>query len=78
MRELTIHDPITDVHWSTSTLFSLVVDLLEQGRSEEDAQIIIDEYTAFVQRVVDLGLPSAIEEKPRLDVRVFIRAFDAP
>ncbi len=70
LREPTIHDPSTDTYWSTSTLFSLVIDLLEHGGSEKDTRAIIEEYTAFVQKVVDLALPAAIEEKPRLDVSV--------
>lgn len=92
-----MHNPITGAHWTDSTLFSLVQDLLPlwdaeagtlksmfglflfsacialSGRTGE-AQEIIHVYDQFVQRVIALNLPQAIEEKPRLDVRLSVHS----
>lgn len=61
LRDPVINDPTTGTSWSTSTLFSLMIDML-------DGKDAIAHYNAFVDRVVALDLPKLIEEKPRLDV----------
>lgn len=96
LRDPSVHDPLTDTHWSVSLLFSCVLDILPiykatgnlQGMSDVPLQDraarihystdpaiidVINKYNAFVTLVEQLGLPSAIEEKPRLDVSPAVR-----
>jgi tRNA nucleotidyltransferase (CCA-adding enzyme) len=96
LRDPSINDATTDTHWSTSLLFSCILDILplykQTGNLQGNALFnwsvlsstaesplpvisldlgvleVIDRYNAFVNRIEELGLPAAIQEKPRLDV----------
>ncbi|GHJ86459.1 hypothetical protein NliqN6_2861 [Naganishia liquefaciens] len=72
LRDPSVHDPLTDTHWSVSLLFSCVLDILPTYKATGDLRDpaiidIINKYNAFVTLIEQLGLPRAIEEKPRLD-----------
>ncbi|KAJ9109817.1 hypothetical protein QFC20_003233 [Naganishia adeliensis] len=72
LRDPSINDPSTETYWSVSLLFACVLDILpvyKQTGGFEDPAItdIINGYNAFVDRIEQLDLPRAIEEKPKLD-----------
>lgn len=92
LRDPSVHDPLTDTHWSVSLLFSCMLDILpiykttghlqgktmpfpSQTRAAHSYHLtdpaimdVISKYNAFVTLIEQLGLPRAIEQKPRLDV----------
>ncbi|KDQ20469.1 hypothetical protein BOTBODRAFT_100756 [Botryobasidium botryosum FD-172 SS1] len=73
LREKSIHYPLSGTHWTSSLLFALVQELVASWDAENQtlnaATGIIGIYNEFVQRVIDLDLTTAVDEKPRLDGR---------
>ncbi|QRW00710.1 tRNA nucleotidyltransferase [Ceratobasidium sp. AG-Ba] len=71
LRDKKVHNPQHGTHWSTSLLFSLVLDLvpaiqrgvLDADRAEETVRM----YNLFVDRILELKLVESIEEPPRLN-----------
>jgi tRNA nucleotidyltransferase (CCA-adding enzyme) len=75
LRDKAVHNPITGQHWMLSLLFSLVQELVPLFDTEDDMSLaarnaapIIERYNAFVAKVEELELVSAIDAKPILDV----------
>ncbi|KZT55979.1 hypothetical protein CALCODRAFT_436382 [Calocera cornea HHB12733] len=72
LRNSSVHDHVKGAHWEDSMAFSLVQDLipywdLHAGSLDDGAEQVLRAYELFVARIEALGLPAAIEEKPRLD-----------
>ncbi|EJU00882.1 hypothetical protein DACRYDRAFT_108237 [Dacryopinax primogenitus] len=72
LRNPAVHDPVRGLNWEDSLSFSLVQDLipywdLRDKRLKDGAEEVLRAYELFLARLEELGLPAAIEEKPRLD-----------
>ncbi|KZP00684.1 hypothetical protein CALVIDRAFT_475433 [Calocera viscosa TUFC12733] len=71
LRNPAVHT-VKGANWEDSLAFALVQDLipyweLSTGSLKDGTKQVIHTYELFVARIQELGLPSAIEEKPRLD-----------
>ncbi|KAF8973800.1 hypothetical protein BDZ97DRAFT_1648416 [Flammula alnicola] len=73
LRNKVVHNPTTGNHWTTSLLFSMVIDLVPCYNVSVDsfdgdaASKIISSYTSFINTIVDLGLQNAVDAKPLLN-----------
>ncbi|KAE9409338.1 hypothetical protein BT96DRAFT_848716 [Gymnopus androsaceus JB14] len=83
LRNKVVHYRDTGSHWTSSLLFSLVQELVEcctsldEGLPVSTAFEKISMYNNFVQRVVDLGLITAVEAKPLLDGQEVVSLLNA-
>ncbi|KAF8334245.1 uncharacterized protein EI90DRAFT_2916098 [Cantharellus anzutake] len=77
LRDKNVHNETTGSHWTTSLLFSLVQDLVETINPVDgkflaeniDLLSVIETYNMFISKVLELGLPSSVHNKPILDGR---------
>ncbi|CAL1696684.1 unnamed protein product [Somion occarium] len=74
LREKLVHNAHTGSHWTSTLLFTLITELVPLYDVSQDvfdieqAKQYINAYNAFVSRIEDFGLPSAVDAKPLLDV----------
>ncbi|KAF8321615.1 hypothetical protein DL93DRAFT_2130122 [Clavulina sp. PMI_390] len=77
LREKSVRDPNTGSEWSSSVLFSLVLDLIEEGAwdnelnklDEDKSRPLLEMYNAFAGKVEELNLHTAIDDPPLLNGR---------
>jgi tRNA nucleotidyltransferase (CCA-adding enzyme) len=67
LRQETVHNINTGSHWASSLVFSLVCELVSTSSREEIADSV-RRYNALTNRIEELGLNRAVDEKPILDV----------
>lgn len=72
LREVYINDPATDTAWTNALVFSMIMDLLphvQLGDIQANERVleVMKRYYDYTAKVEELGLGSAIEEKPRID-----------
>ncbi|KAF8640569.1 hypothetical protein AX17_000231 [Amanita inopinata Kibby_2008] len=80
VRHKIIHNPNTGSHWTTSTLFSLVQELIpcycvqKNEFDVSEASKIIERYNGFLRRIDELELTGAAELRPILNGREVMKA----
>ncbi|EPQ61126.1 hypothetical protein GLOTRDRAFT_69359 [Gloeophyllum trabeum ATCC 11539] len=83
LRDKSVHNPNTGSHWVTSTLFSLVQELVSLWDPEGDELDVrqaaerIGVYNAFMSRIDELALQSAADMKPILTGRDVVAELNA-
>ncbi|KAF9535748.1 hypothetical protein CPB83DRAFT_842268 [Crepidotus variabilis] len=80
LRNKSVHNPLTGNQWTTSLLFSMVTDLVPHYRVnenafDEQATKVIQQYTAFTKRVIELGLQNDVDSKPVVNGKEIVAAF---
>ncbi|KAH8834931.1 hypothetical protein DL96DRAFT_1665961 [Flagelloscypha sp. PMI_526] len=84
LREKAVHNANTGSHWTSSILFSLLVELLPAYNLQDDvfditaAAATIDIFNTFISKIEDLDLTDAPDAKPLLDGRAVVKVLDAP
>ncbi|KAF5312426.1 hypothetical protein D9619_003069 [Psilocybe cf. subviscida] len=75
LRNKAVHNPLTGTHWTTTLLFSMIVDLVPHYNVEADSfdanvvSAIVAKYNSLVDRVLELKLQDDVEAKPLLNGR---------